>query len=104
MSDPEVTEVFEKCLGCRYMVALLRHIEDGVNRPGQLQRAVDGMTAKVLSERLKRLVEYGIVERASYPEIPPRVEYDLSSFGRRLLEIIDEVDELQRQARMTKNG
>ncbi|MCS7465082.1 helix-turn-helix transcriptional regulator [Stieleria sp. ICT_E10.1] len=100
MSDPEVTEVFEKCLGCRYMVALLRHIEVGVKRPGQLQRAVEGMTAKVLAERLKRLVEFGVVEKTSYPEIPPRVEYDLTSFGRRLLEIIDEVDALQKQARL----
>ena len=99
MSEPEVTEVFEHCLGCRYMVALLRQIESGVQRPGQLERAIEGMTAKVLSERLKRLVEYGVVEKTSYPEIPPRVEYDLTPFGQRLLEIIDEVDALQKQAR-----
>ncbi|EMI22988.1 transcriptional regulator, HxlR family protein [Rhodopirellula maiorica SM1] len=100
MSEQDVTEVFEKCLGCRYMVALLQKIHDGVRRPGQLERAVDGMTAKVLSERLKRLVEHGVVEKTSYPEIPPRVEYTLTSFGQRLLEIIDEVDELHRRARI----
>ncbi|WP_238388673.1 winged helix-turn-helix transcriptional regulator [Roseimaritima ulvae] len=82
------------------MVALLRKIEAGVQRPGQLERAIDGMTAKVLSERLRRLVEHGVVEKTSYPEIPPRVEYALSPFGRRLLEIIDEVETLQKHARV----
>ncbi|WP_417383860.1 winged helix-turn-helix transcriptional regulator [Gimesia sp.] len=102
MSEIDVTEVFEKCLGCRYMVALLRRIEQGIQRPGQLEKAVDGMTAKVLSERLRRLVEHGIVEKTSYPEIPPRVEYTLSTFGHRLLEIIDEVDVLHQEARLKK--
>lgn len=102
MTDPDVTEVFEKCLGCRYMVALIRHIHEGVTRPGKLERAVDGMTAKVLSERLKRLVEHGVVEKTSYAEVPPRVEYALSPFGQRLLEIIDEVDALQRKTRLKK--
>jgi DNA-binding HxlR family transcriptional regulator len=102
MSELDVTEVFEKCLGCRYMVALLRRIEQGIQRPGQLEKAVDGMTAKVLSERLKRLVEHGVVEKTSYPEIPPRVEYTLSTFGHRLLEIIDEVDVLHQEARLKK--
>ncbi len=102
MSEIDVTEVFEKCLGCRYMVALLRRIEQGIQRPGQLEKAVDGMTAKVLSERLKRLVEHGVVEKTSYPEIPPRVEYTLSTFGHRLLEIIDEVDVLHQEARLKK--
>ncbi|QDU12730.1 putative HTH-type transcriptional regulator YtcD [Gimesia maris] len=102
MSEIDVTEVFEKCLGCRYMVALLRGIEQGIQRPGQLEKAVDGMTAKVLSERLKRLVEYGVVTKTSYPEIPPRVEYTLSTFGQRLLEIIDEVDILHKEARLKK--
>ncbi len=102
MNEIDVTEVFEKCLGCRYMVALLRRIEQGIQRPGQLEKAVDGMTAKVLSERLKRLVEYGVVTKTSYPEIPPRVEYTLSTFGQRLLEIIDEVDILHKEARLKK--
>jgi DNA-binding HxlR family transcriptional regulator len=102
MSEIDVTEVFEKCLGCRYMVALLRRIEQGIQRPGQLEKAVEGMTAKVLSERLRRLVEHGIVEKTSYPEIPPRVEYTLSTFGHRLLEIIDEVDVLHQEARLKK--
>ncbi|QDT83931.1 winged helix-turn-helix transcriptional regulator [Gimesia chilikensis] len=100
MSEIDVTEVFEKCLGCRYMVTLLQRIEQGIQRPGQLEKAVEGMTAKVLSERLKRLVEYGVVEKTSYPEIPPRVEYTLSTFGQRLLEIIDEVDILHQEARL----
>ncbi|TWT91151.1 HTH-type transcriptional activator HxlR [Pseudobythopirellula maris] len=98
MADPDVNEVFEKCLGCRYMVGILRHIQAGVNRPGQLERAVDGLTAKVLSERLRRLVEFRVVEKQSYAETPPRVEYHLTPFGARLLEIVEEVERLQKEA------
>ena len=98
MSEPDVNEVFEKCLGCRYMVALLREIQRGVNRPGQLERAIDGMTARVLSERLKRLLEHRVVEKTAYAEIPPRVEYRLTPFGERLLEIVDEVEALRKTA------
>jgi len=97
MSERDVTEVFEKCLGCRYMVRLIRQIQRGTTRPGQLERSVEGLTAKVLSDRLKCLVDFGIVEKTSYPEIPPRVEYNLTPFGTRLLEIIDEVQRLQQQ-------
>jgi len=98
MTEPDVNEVFEKCLGCRYMVDILRRIQSGVSRPGKLERAVDGLTAKVLSERLRRLIEFRAVEKQSFPEVPPRVEYRLTSFGQRLLEIVDEVDRLHREA------
>ncbi|RCS44595.1 transcriptional regulator [Bremerella cremea] len=90
----DTTDIFEKCLGCRYMVALMRRIGEGIQRPGQLERALEDISAKVLSERLKRLVEYRIVERTNFPEIPPRVEYRLTPFGQRLLAIVDEVEQL----------
>ncbi|MBR9800441.1 helix-turn-helix transcriptional regulator [bacterium] len=92
MSQPDVHDVFEKCLGCRYMVALLREIEQGTNRPGRLERSIDGLTGKVLADRLKRLTEYGLVTRTSYNEPRPRVEYELTPFGKRLLEMVGEVE------------
>ncbi|WP_233207087.1 MULTISPECIES: winged helix-turn-helix transcriptional regulator [Pirellulaceae] len=100
----ETTDLFEKCLGCRYMVALMRRIGEGTARPGQLERALEDISAKVLSERLKRLVEYRIVEKTAFPEIPPRVEYRLTTFGQRLLEIVDEVEQLHNKASKQADG
>jgi DNA-binding HxlR family transcriptional regulator len=49
----------------------------------------------VLNECLRRLIDFGLVERMSYPEIPPRVEYKLTSLGQRFTIILDAVEELQ---------
>ena len=64
---------------------------------GQLQRTADGLTTKVLNDRLSKLVRLGIVDRHAYAEIPPRVEYRLTDFGEQFLRIIDQIDELQRK-------
>jgi len=47
-------------------------VQQGINRPGAMERAIDGLTTKVLNERLKKLVNYGILQRYGYPEIPSR--------------------------------
>ena len=65
---------------------------------GAIERATPGLTAKVLNERLSKMVRYRILERESYPEVPPRVEYRLSAFGERFVQILDQVDALQADA------
>ena len=70
-----VTEIFEQCVGCKWTLHILANIRKGVHRPGQLERTADGLTTKVLNERLVKLVRFGILNKISYPEIPPRVEY-----------------------------
>jgi DNA-binding HxlR family transcriptional regulator len=62
-----------------------------------MEREVAGISTKVLNERLRKLVRLGIVERRAYPEIPPRVEYRLSRFGRRFTRILDAVESLQQE-------
>ncbi len=96
-SAPDVAAIFEGCLGCKWTLLVLGPIRGGVNRPGALVRTADGLTPKVLNERLKKLVRYGILERRIYPEVPPRVEYDFTPFGRRFLEILDQIDLLRRE-------
>lgn len=96
-SNPSVTEIFEKCVGCKWTLHVLAQIRQGVCRPGQLQRTADGLTTKVLNERLVKLVGFGILEKASFPEVPPRVEYQLTRFGQRFVEILDQVERLQRE-------
>jgi DNA-binding HxlR family transcriptional regulator len=51
----------------------------------------------VLNERLGKLVRFGVLAKSSYPEIPPRVEYDLTEFGNRIAQILDEVHKLRRE-------
>lgn len=92
-----VAEIFEKCLGCKWTMHVLSQIRAGVHRPGQLQRTADGLTTKVLNDRLTKLVGLRIVERESFPELPPRVEYRLTQFGEEFVRIFDQVDELQRK-------
>lgn len=90
-----VPEMFEKCLGCKWTLHVLEQIRAGIARPGQLERTADGLTTKVLNERLTKLVRFGIVAKQSFPETPPRVEYRLTDFGNAFVEILDRIDELQ---------
>jgi DNA-binding HxlR family transcriptional regulator len=62
---------------------------------------VDGLTKKVLNERLKKLVRFGILERVAYPEIPPRVEYGLTSFGKKFTRVLEEIENLEEERKDT---
>ncbi|HEY9374890.1 helix-turn-helix domain-containing protein [Streptomyces sp.] len=64
---------------------LLYALADGPRRPGELRAAIGGISAKVLTETLRRLTGHGLVERHAYDEAPPRVEYALTPLGRTLL-------------------
>ena len=97
-----VAYIVEHTLGCKWMIKVLYLIRIGVNRPGAMTRAVDRLSTKVLNERLSDLVNFGIVEKISYPEIPPRVEYEFTEFGLRFIKILDTIDELEEFRRSNK--
>ncbi len=90
-----VQEIFEKCLGCKWTLHVLAKIREGIFRPGQLERTAEGLTTKVLNERLTKLVNFGVLQKHSFPEIPPRVEYRLTEFGEEFVSIVDQINELQ---------
>jgi DNA-binding HxlR family transcriptional regulator len=92
---PSVAYIFENCLGCKWTLLVLDRIRAGVKRPGRLEKAIPGITTKVLSERLEKLQRFGLIEKKIFPEIPPRVEYGLTSFGKRLSRILDSVEKLR---------
>ena len=92
-----VQEIFEKCLGCKWTMHVIGQIRCGVARPGQLERTADGLTTKVLNDRLTKLVRLGMVSRESFPEIPPRVEYRLTEFGQKFVGILDQIEQLQQE-------
>lgn len=93
----KVSGMVEDVVGCKWSMSVLGCIRKGVVRPGAMQRALDGVSTKVLNERLAKLVRYGVVTKTTHAEVPPRVEYRLTPFGRRFGEIIDRIEALQRE-------
>lgn len=87
----------EDIVGCKWSLTVLALVRDGVNRPGAMEHAVPGLSAKVLNERLRKLQRFGILAKTSYPEVPPRVEYALTPFGRKFVGVLDEVETLERE-------
>ena len=81
----------EDIIGCKWSLTVLGLISSGVARPGAMQRRVAGLTAKVLNERLRKLLRFGIIERQVFAEVPPRVEYRLTAFGRKFDGVIAEI-------------
>ena len=76
-------------IGNRWTPLILRDLAGRCCRFSELERSLTGISPKTLSERLKRLEEAGIVERACFAEVPPRVQYSLTAKGHALLPVID---------------
>jgi DNA-binding HxlR family transcriptional regulator len=93
--------VDESCPVCRtadvvcgkWTLLLVRDLSEGRSRFCELERSLSGISPRTLSLRLRALEEEGIVERHTYPEVPPRVEYALTAKGRALLPIIEDMRE-----------
>src|SRR6266568_4882301 len=83
-------DVYAEQCPCRAMLDLLANkwsalaigvLEDGPQRFGELQRLLQGVSPKVLTQTLRRLEEYGLVDRTVYPAVPLHVEYELTELG-----------------------
>jgi DNA-binding HxlR family transcriptional regulator len=92
---PSVTRMVEDIVGCKWSLAVLDLVRRGVRRPGAMEHAIDGLTAKVLNERLRKLQKYGILDKRSFPEVPPRVEYALTPFGEKFSAVLDQIARLE---------
>jgi DNA-binding HxlR family transcriptional regulator len=77
----------------KWKVIVIYHLGQRTMRFGELQRALEGITPKVLTRQLRDLEGDGIVSRRVHAEIPPRVEYSLTNLGRELLPILDQLHE-----------
>lgn len=95
LSARRVDMLLEDVIGCRWTISVLRAVARGVRRPGELERHVDGISTKVLGDRLRQFTKAGIFERKQYPEIPPRVEYVLTPLGKKFVKLLQEVENLQ---------
>lgn len=92
----------EDVVGCKWSVSVLKAVESGVNRPGALERHIDGISTKVLSERLRKLSNYGLLTKQTFAEVPLRTEYSLTLSGQKLITIIDQIRVLDEEMKQTK--
>jgi DNA-binding HxlR family transcriptional regulator len=76
------------------VLLILISLFEGVKRFGQLQKELEGISQKVLTQQLRELELDGLIHREVYPEIPPKVEYSLTAFGETLKPIILEMHQL----------
>lgn len=90
-----LVDIFEDCLGCKWTISILISISEGFNRPGTLLKKNQGLSTKVLNECLGRLIEYKILQKFTYTELPPRVEYCLTDFGQKMTDILIRISQLQ---------
>ena len=77
----------------KWTLLLIRDLSEGRSRFCEIERSLQGISPRTLSLRLRALEEEGIVERDTFPEVPPRVEYQLTEKGRALLPLIDDMRE-----------
>ncbi|GAB6173760.1 helix-turn-helix domain-containing protein [Paradesulfitobacterium aromaticivorans] len=87
---PKFESAFE-LLGKRWTGLILRVLSDGPKRFKDLSEVIQNMSGRMLTERLRELESAGIISRQVYPEMPVRIEYELTDKGKALKPILDEV-------------
>lgn len=100
MSKKELTkfrkdfESIEQVIGCKWSVSVLMAVKNGIDRPGRLERSIEGISTKVLSERLRKLTAFGLMNKKQFHEFPLRTEYSLTHKGKKVADIISQLYEL----------
>lgn len=84
---PAVREVLNR-VGDKWSVQIVDLLGDGPMRFSELRRSIEGISQRMLTLTLRGLERDGLVTRTVFPEIPPRVDYELTRLGRTLLEPI----------------
>ncbi len=79
-------------IGSKWKLLILRNLLSRPWRFNELQKNLEGISQKVLTDSLRSLEEDGIITRTVFPEVPPRVEYALSEFGEQMLPILKEME------------
>src|SRR5260221_3492347 len=73
----------------KWTLLIIRDLASGVKRFNQLERSLQGISPKTLSERLRSLEEEGVILRQTFAEVPPRVEYSLTAKGHDLVAVVE---------------
>lgn len=79
-------------IGSKWKILIIRDLRNRPWRFNELQRSLDGISQKVLTDSLRQMADDGLIIRKDYKTNPPRVEYSLSDLGKELLPIIDSME------------
>ncbi|MEJ5338094.1 MAG: helix-turn-helix domain-containing protein [Aquificaceae bacterium] len=82
-------ELAIQTLSGKWKLYILKNLMNGKKRFSELQRAIPGITQRMLSKQLRELEACGLVSRTIYPVVPPMVEYELTEIGRSLEDIFE---------------
>jgi len=82
----------QKVLQGKWAIVVLYHLSTGTKRFSELERLIPGVTRTVLTRQLRQLEQDKLIIRKVFPEIPPRVEYSLSSVGSKFQKVLDEIE------------
>lgn len=85
-----------RLLGSKWTILIVRELADGRKRFSQLQIALPGISPRTLAERLRWLEGEGVISRASFAEVPPRVEYSLTAKGQGLRPVLHAMRDYER--------
>ena len=88
----EAMEVF----GGKWRVGIVHHLSGGPLRFSELRRRLPGITQKMLTQQLRHLQRFGVVDRRQFAEIPPRVEYSLTKLGQTLPPLLEGISQWSR--------
>lgn len=111
MNDKSETLIKKRSLGCskikitldvmggKWKALILFLLTDRTMRFSELQREIDGITQKMLTQQLRELEQDKIVSRKVYPQVPPKVEYSLTPHGKTLIPILLDMEEWARSHR-----
>ena len=92
MADPSCPVCATADIICgKWTILVIRDLAEERSRFSELERSLAGISPRTLSLRLRALEEQGIVERRTFPEVPPRVEYSLTPKGRALVPLIEDM-------------
>ena len=89
--DPCPVGCCAEIISGKWTLLVIRDLADGSQRFCELERSLDGISPRTLSLRLRALEDEGILERRTYPEVPPRVQYALTEKGRALVPLIEDM-------------
>lgn len=80
-------------IGGKWKIELIWYLLEGKQRPSQLKKLINGISERMMTQQLRELEEDKIVERIVYPEVPPKVDYQLTAYGHTLKPLLTSLEQ-----------